>query len=74
MNVKVTKDNVCIIERGNVHEGEYKINELSFEFSEEYTSDLVINAVFTNELGKAYQVSVIDNKIATVSSAVLEQE
>ena len=62
MNVKVTKDNVCIIERGNVHEGEYKINELSFDFSEEYTSDLVINAVFTNELGKAYQVSVIDNK------------
>ena len=62
MNIKVTKDNVCIIERGNVHEGEYKINELSFEFSEEYTSDLVINAVFTNELGKAYQVSVIDGK------------
>ena len=62
MNIKVTKDNVCIIERGNVHEGEYKINELSFDFSEEYTSDLVINAVFTNELGKAYQVSVIDNK------------
>ena len=62
MNIKVTKDNVCIIERSNVHEGEYKINELSFDFSEEYTSDLVINAVFTNELGKAYQVSVIDNK------------
>ncbi|HIQ90952.1 MAG TPA: hypothetical protein IAB27_04950 [Candidatus Coprosoma intestinipullorum] len=62
MNVKVTKDNVCIIERGNVHEGEYKINELSFDFSEEYTSDLVINAVFTNELGKAYQMSIIDNK------------
>ena len=62
MNIKVTKDNVCIIERGNVHEGEYKINELSFEFSEEYSSDLVINAVFTNELGKAYQVSVIDGK------------
>lgn len=62
MNIKVTKDNVCIIERGNVHEGEYKVNELSFEFSEEYSSDLVINAVFTNELGKAYQVSVIGGK------------
>lgn len=62
MNIKVTKDNVCIIDKEYVHEGEYKINELSFEFSEEYTPDLVINAVFTNELGKAYQVSVIDGK------------
>ena len=62
MNIKVTKDNVCIINKEYIHEGEYKINELSFEFSEEYSSDLVINAVFTNELGKAYQVSVIDNK------------
>ena len=62
MNIKVTKDNVCIINKEYVHEGEYKINELSFDFSEEYTSDLVINAVFTNELGKAYQVSVIDGK------------
>lgn len=62
MNVKVTKDNVCILNKESVHEGEYKINELSFEFSEEYSSDLVINAVFTNELGKAYQVSIIDGK------------
>lgn len=62
MNIKVTKDNVTIINRESVHEGEYKINELSFEFSEEYSSDLVINAVFTNELGKAYQVSIIDGK------------
>ena len=62
MNINVTKDNVCIINKEYVHEGEYKINELSFDFSEEYTPDLVINAVFTNESGKAYQVSVIDGK------------
>ena len=62
MNVQVTKDNVTILSKDNIHEGEYRINELSFDFSEEYTSDLVINAVFTNELVNAYQVSVIDNK------------
>ena len=62
MNVQVTKDNVTILSKDNIHEGEYRINELSFDFSEEYTSDLVINAVFTNELGNAYQVSIIDNK------------
>ena len=62
MNVQVTKDNVTILSKDNIHEGEYKVNELSFDFSEEYTSDLVINAVFTNELGNAYQVSVIDGK------------
>ena len=62
MNVQVTKDNVTILSKDNIHEGEYRINELSFDFSEEYTSDLVINAVFTNELGNAYQVSVINGK------------
>ena len=62
MKINVTKDNVCILNKESVHEGEYKINELSFEFSEEYSSDLIINAVFTNELGKAYQMSIIDNK------------
>ncbi len=62
MNVQVTKDNVTILSKDNIHEGEYRINELSFDFSEEYTSDLVINAVFTNELGNAYQISVIDEK------------
>ena len=62
MNVQVTKDNVTILSKDNIHEGEYRINELSFDFSEEYTSNLVINAVFTNELGKAYQMSIIDNK------------
>ena len=62
MKIKVTKDNVCIINKEYIHEGEYKINELSFDFSEEYTPDLVINAVFTNGLGKAYQMSIIDNK------------
>ena len=62
MNINVTKDNVCILNKESVHEGEYRINELSFEFSEEYSSDLIINAVFTNELGKAYQMSIIDNK------------
>ena len=62
MNVQVTKDNVTILSKDNIHEGEYRINELSFDFSEEYTSDLVINAVFTNELGKAHQMSIINNK------------
>lgn len=62
MNIQVTRDKVCIIEKENIHKGEYKINELTFDFSDEYTSDLVISAVFTNELGKAYQVSVIDGK------------
>ena len=62
MNIQVTRDKVCIIEKENIHKGEYKINELTFDFSDEYTSDLVINAVFTNKLGNTYQVSIIDNK------------
>lgn len=61
MEVKVTKDNVFITEENKIHVGEYKVNKINFNFSEEYTSDLVINAIFTfNE--KSYQTSIINNE------------
>ncbi len=63
MQVKVTKNNVCLLNHDTyIHQGEYNVNEIIFEFSQEYTSDLVINALFTNKNGKAYQMSIINNK------------
>lgn len=63
MKIKVTQNNVCLLNHDSyIHQGEYNVNEISFEFSQEYTSDLVINALFTNKKGKAYQMSIINNK------------
>ena len=73
MKVNVTKDNVTIQDKCliKVHEGEYNVNELDFTFSEDYTGDLVINAVFSVEGEKAYQMSVINNK-CSIPAEVLE--
>lgn len=64
MQVKVTKDKVLILDKETIkiHEGEYKINKLMFEMSDEYTSDLSINAVFTKDNGKSWQMSVLNNE------------
>ena len=62
MQVQVTKDNVCILKKDTVHKGEYNINNVLFEFSKEYTSDLVKVAIFKIKYGKSYQVSIINNQ------------
>ena len=73
MQVYVTKDKVTIVDKCTfkVHKGEYNINKIAIDFSEEYTSDLVINAVFSLENGKAYQTSVINNE-CDIPAEVLE--
>ena len=61
MQALVTKDNVTISQEDKVHEGEYNVNHINFSFSEEYTNDLVKNAVFA--MGdKIYQTSIINNQ------------
>ena len=61
MQALVTKDNVTISQEDKVHEGEYNVNCINFSFSEEYTNDLVKNAVFA--MGdKIYQTSIINNQ------------
>ncbi len=62
MQVNVTKDNVTIMKKDIVHEGEYNVNHIKFEFSDDYTDDLVKNAIFKIKYGKSYQVSIINNE------------
>ena len=69
MNVYVNQDFVTII-KDNVHKGEYNIHELEFEFSEEYTENLVKKVIFTPQPNLNYNVTIIDNK-ATIPEEAL---
>ena len=72
MNVKVTKDNVSILNKNElqIHTGEYKINEIFFDLSEEYTNDLILNALFVMNDGSSYQTSILDKKCHIPSQAL----
>lgn len=71
MNVYVNQDFVTII-KDNVHQGEYNIHELEFEFSEEYTEDLVKKVIFTPQPNVNYSATIIDNK-ATIPEEALRK-
>lgn len=75
MNVKVTKDNVSILNKDElkVHVGEYKVNLINFDFSEEYTKDLVLNALFVMNDGSSFQTSILDNE-CHIPGQVLESK
>lgn len=50
MLVKVTKDTVKIVDEDYIlNKGEYKVNKCYFQFSEEYTNDLIKKAIFEHE-------------------------
>ncbi len=61
MKISVTKDRLNIIKREDLHAGEYNINKCEFEFSEEYTKDLVKTALFVAK-DKVYSMLILDNK------------
>ena len=72
MKIKVTK-NECILEEENiVNKGEYNVTEVEFEFSEEYTNDLVKKAIFATEFG-TYEKIIVNNK-CTIPEEVLQQK
>lgn len=61
MKIKVTKDNVTIDKDELYHAGEYNIHDCTFEFSEEYTENLVKKALFGVN-GQYYEVAILDNQ------------
>lgn len=73
MKVNVTKDRVSIVESDDIHAGEYNINNLQFSFSDEYSDNLVKNAIFTNDNGNSYQVSIINNKCQLPAEILAEK-
>lgn len=70
MQVKVTKDEVKIIDEDYIlNKGEYKVNKCYFEFSEEYTDNLVKKAIFVN--GDLKKEMVISNNQCNIPYEVL---
>ena len=61
MKIKVDVNNVTIIEKSDIHKGEYNINKCIFEFSSEYTKDLIYRAVFSCINGSYYQL-ILNNE------------
>ena len=62
MRVKVTKDDVTILEKNQVHEEEININEIEFEFSEEY-NQLTKKAIFHEPIsGIKIEKPILNNK------------
>ena len=61
MKIKVDVNNVTIIEKSDIHKGEYNINKCVFEFSSEYTKDLIYRAVFSCINGSYYQL-ILNNE------------
>lgn len=49
MHVNVTKNTVSISSNYVINRGEYNVNPIYFDFSDEYTDDLVKKAVFAGE-------------------------
>ncbi len=61
MNVKVTKTNVLINTDYILNDKEYNINKCTFDFSEEYTRDLVKKAIFIQGNNKI-EMAILNNE------------
>ena len=62
MKIIVNPHDLTIEEKDIVNEGEYNITQLNFEFSKEYTDDLVKKAIFIGDDNKGYEMVINDNK------------
>ena len=73
MRVRVTKDKVSIVNNDYiVNQGEYQVNHCEFEFTEEYTEELVKKAVFDD--GNVEIEMVIANNECDIPYEVLNSE
>ena len=73
MKIIVKPHDIQISETDTVNEGEYNITQLNFEFSAEYTDDLVKKAIFIGNDNNAYEM-VIDNNICNIPSEILVKQ
>lgn len=71
MIVQVTKNRLKTKEKDEFNENEYKAHVIEFEFSDEYTEDLVKVALFSRD-DKTYKV-VINNNTCNIPPEVVEQ-
>ena len=74
MKIIVKPHDIQISETDTVNEGEYNITQLNFQFSQEYTDDLVKKALFTDSKNKSYEILIIDNTCKIPSEVLLNQQ
>ena len=61
MQIQVNVNKLNAITRDYINEDEYNVHKVNYEFSEEYTNDLVKVALFTKD-GKTYKVIITNNQ------------
>ena len=74
MKIIVNPHDLTIEEKDIVNEGEYNITQLNFEFSEEYTDDLVKKAIFIGNDNKAYEMVILNNACMIPSEILLKNQ
>ena len=72
MNIEVTKDFVKITRKDIIHEGEYKINECVFSFSNVYDG-LTKKAIFETS-GKVIEMAITNDKCDIPSEILLSND
>lgn len=72
MQINITKNKININKGHTVNEGEYNIRQCDFNFSKDYTDDLVKIAVFTKD-GKSYKVTITEDS-CMIPIEVLEKK
>jgi len=70
MKIIVNPHDIKIDETDVINEGEYHITQLNFEFSKEYTDDLVKKAIFIGNDNKAYEM-IINNNTCNIPAEIL---
>ena len=73
MKIIVNPHEIEIHKEEEVNKNEYKINKCEFEFSEEYTNDLVKVALFTNSAG-TYKQYIVNNECDIPAEILAKQE
>lgn len=74
MKIIVNPHDLTIDEKSIVNEGEYNVTQLDFEFSEEYTNDLVKKAIFIGNDSKAYEMAILNNACMIPSEILLKNQ
>ena len=72
MQIKVNVNNICQDTSDVLNENEYNIHELDFNFSEEYSNDLVKVALFTRKTA-TYKVIIANDK-CSIPPEILEDK
>lgn len=72
MKAIINKNKVTVVEDSIIHTGEYKVNEINFEFSDEYNG-LTKKAVFSSTAG-SYEMAIIDNTCSIPEEVLLSNE